>query len=330
MNLPIRRITTYEAMRARGVDRRTFLAFCTKATALAGLSASMVPKVVKAFSTQSRIPVIWLHGLECTGCSESLLRSTQPTVQDLILDLISLEYHNTLQAAAGFQAESIRRQVIREFPGEYLLAVEGATPTNGGGVYCTVGGQTFLSILQETAAQALAVVAYGACAANGGLPGATPNPTGARSVSALIGNKPVINVPGCPPIAEVMTGVITYYLTNGSLPNLDSDGRPLVYYGNTIHETCARRPYFDAGQFVQRWDDAGARSGWCLYKMGCRGPSTYNACSDLGWNEGVSFCPHAGHPCIGCSEPGFWNTPLYPGAAGRRDDDDEVESRIGG
>jgi hydrogenase small subunit len=319
-----KRPTPYDAMRARGIDRRTFLSFCAKTTALAGLSSAMFPKVVEAFSTKPRIPVIWLHGLECTGCSESLLRSSNPLIGDMIFNLISLEYHHTLQAAAGMQAENARRQVMSESSGQYLLAIEGAVPTNNGDVYCTIGGQSFQSILQETAAQALAVVAYGACAANGGVQGAAPNPTGAKPVSALIRNKPIVNIPSCPPIAEVMTGVITFYLTYGRLPDLDSSGRPLLYYGSTVHDLCTRKQHYDAQQFVRSWDDAGARNGWCLYRMGCRGPNTYNACSEIGWNEGVSFCMNAGHPCIGCSEKGFWNKPIYPTrsrGAGRADDD---------
>jgi hydrogenase small subunit len=338
MNLSKRRPSTYEVLRANGVDRRAFLAYCTKTAALMGLSAAMVPRVVNAFVTQPRIPVIWMHGLECTGCSESILRSANPTIADVILNLISLDYHATLQAAAGFQAEAIRQRIMRESPGQYLLAVEGGTPTSRGGVHCTIAGRSFLELLKETAAGARAVVAWGACASYGGVQAAQPNPTGAKAVSDLISSAPVINVPGCPPIAEVMTGVIAYVLVNGALPDLDSQNRPIMFYGSTVHDTCARKSFYDAGQFVRNWDDSGARSGWCLYRMGCRGPETHNACSDLMWNEGVSSCTHAGHPCIGCSEKGFWDKgPLY-GASARRerdDDDDEheddaVETRIGG
>jgi hydrogenase small subunit len=328
MDLPKRHPSTYEVLRAHGVDRRTFLAFCAKTAALMGLSSVMVPSVVKAFVAQPRIPVIWLHGLECTGCSESFLRSSSPTVAEVILNLISLEYHPTLQAAAGFQAEDTRKRIMSENAGQYLLAVEGAVPTASGGVYCTIGGKAFLSVLQETAAQALAVVAYGACASNGSVQGAKPNPTGAMGVSALVRNKPVVNVPSCPPIAEVMTGVIAYYLTNGRLPDLDRYNRPLLFYGSTVHDLCPRKTYFDAGQFVQNWDDFGARNGWCLFRMGCRGRSTYNACSNLGWNEGVSFCSYAGHPCIGCSEQRFWDKPFYALATAGPRRYGEVEAKV--
>ncbi len=304
--------STYEVLRKHGVDRRTFLRFCTTITAAMGLEATMVPRVVAAMEKNPRIPVIWLHGLECTCCSESFIRSAHPIAQDVVLNMISLDYDDTLQAAAGYQVEEIRKRVMKENAGEYLLAVEGNAPTADGGVYCTVGGETFLDILLETADKAKAVVAWGSCASNGCVQAAKPNPTGAKPVSALISHKPVINVPGCPPIAEVMTGVLTYVLTFNALPELDRQGRPKMFYGQRIHDKCYRRPYFDAGQFVEAWDDEGARKGWCLYKMGCRGPTTYNSCSTVKWNNGVSFPIGSGHPCIGCSEQNFWdNGPFY-------------------
>ncbi len=146
--------STYEVLEKHGVDRRSFLQFCTATAAALGLECSMVPKVVAAMEKKPRIPVIWLHGLECTCCSESFIRSSHPIAQDIILNMISLDYDDTLQAAAGFQVEEIRKRIMKEYPGEYILAVEGNAPTRDGGVYCTVGGDTFLNILLETAEQA--------------------------------------------------------------------------------------------------------------------------------------------------------------------------------
>ncbi len=304
--------TTYEVLKAHGIDRRNFLRFCTLTTAAMGLEASIVPKVVNAMETKPRIPVIWLHGLECTCCSESFIRSSHPVAQDVVLNMISLDYDDTLQAAAGFQVEEIRKRIMKQYPGEYVLAVEGNAPTRDNGVYCMIGGDSFLNILRETADKAKAVIAWGSCASNGCVQAARPNPTGAKPVHELIPHRTIINVPGCPPIAEVMTGVLTYILTFGRLPELDRTGRPKMFYGQRIHDKCYRRPFFDAGQFVEAWDDEGARKGWCLYKMGCRGPSTYSSCSTVKWNNGVSFPIGSGHPCIGCCEPNFWdNGPLY-------------------
>jgi len=272
---------------------------------------------VYALETKPRIPVLWLHGLECTCCSESFIRSAHPIAQDVILNMISLDYDETLQAAAGFQAEEIRQKVMKDFPGQYLLAVEGNAPTRDGGVYCTVAGRTFLDILQESARGAKAVVAWGSCASNGCVQAAAPNPTGAKPIHELIHGKPIIRVPGCPPIAEVMTGVLTYILTFDRLPELDRIGRPKMFYGQRLHDKCYRRSFFDAGQFVEHWDDEGAKRGWCLYKMGCRGPSTYNSCSTFKWNNGVSWPIGSGHGCIGCSEEHFWdNGPFYTKLAG--------------
>jgi hydrogenase small subunit len=312
VNKPSSFLTTYDVLRQHGVERRDFLKFCITTAAALGLEASMVPKVIAAMETKPRIPVVWLHGLECTCCSESFIRSSHPIAQDVVLNMISLDYDDTLQAAAGFQVEEIRKKLIKNHPGGYLLAVEGNAPTADGGVYCTVGGDTFLNVLKDTAEHAKAIIAWGSCASNGCVQAAHPNPTGAKPIHQLITDKPIINVPGCPPIAEVMTGVLTYILTFDALPELDRIGRPKMFYGQRIHDKCYRRAFFDAGQFVESWDDDGARKGWCLYKMGCRGPTTYNSCSTFKWNNGVSFPIGSGHGCIGCSEAGFWdNGPFY-------------------
>ena len=306
------RPTTWDVFQAHGFDRRDFLRFCTITAASLGLEASAVGRVVAALETRPRIPVMWLHGLECTCCTESFLRSSHPIAQDVIMNLLSLDYDETLQAAAGHQAEAIRREMIEKHAGEYVLAVEGNAPTKDGGVYCTIAGETFLEILKESAKHARFVVAWGSCATNGCVQAAKPNPTGAVPVREIVTDKPVVNVPGCPPIAEVMTGLLSYVLTFGKLPELDRAGRPRMFYGQRIHDKCYRRSYFDAGHFVESWDDEGARKGWCLYKMGCRGPTTFNSCSTVRWNSGVSFPIGSGHGCIGCSEANFWDDgPFY-------------------
>ena len=214
-------------------------------------------------------------------------------------------------AASGFQAEKSLNDTIANNKGKYIVLVEGAVPTKDGGVYCMVGGKTAESILQTVAADAAAIVAWGSCASNGCVQAAKPNPTGATPISKLV-DKPVINVPGCPPIADVMMSVVTHLLVLGQVPALDSLGRPKEFYGRRVHDTCYRRPNYDAGLFVESFDDENARKGYCLYKMGCKGPVTYNACSVVSWNEGTSYPIQSGHGCIGCSEAGFWdNGPLY-------------------
>ncbi len=302
----------WEEMRARGVSRRDFLRFCSWMGALLGLEASGVAQVVKALETKRRLPVVWLHFQECTCCSESFIRSAHPIVADIVLDRISLDYSETLQAAAGAQAEACLRETIEKNPGGYLLMVEGSVPTADDGAYCCIGGRSALDILKEAAAGAKAVVAWGNCACAGCVQAASPNPTRATPVRKLIADKPVINVQGCPPIAEVMAGVVVYLLTFDRLPQLDSLGRPMSFYSRRVHDSCYRRPYYDAGLFVESFDDENARRGNCLYKMGCRGPTTYNSCGIIRWNSGVSYPIQSGHPCLGCSEAGFWDdSPFY-------------------
>ncbi len=301
----------WQSMRAKGYSRRDFIQFCTVAAVTAGLESSALGKVVEAFETKSRPPVVWLHFQECTCCSESFIRSSHPIVADILLDYLSLDYTETLQAAAGHQAEKCLQDTIRNYPGKYILLVEGSVPMKDDGIYCMIGGRSSEDILREAAKDAAAVIAWGSCASNGCIQSAKPNPTNATPIHKIIG-KPVINVPGCPPIADVMTGVVTHLLVFGMAPQLDSQGRPKEFYGRRVHDTCYRRPYYDAGLFVETWDDESARKGYCLYKMGCRGPVTYNACSVTKWNGGVSYPIQSGHGCIGCSENGFWdNGPFY-------------------
>jgi len=303
--------TIWEIMKSKGYSRRDFLRLCGSAAVVAGLEQSAVADVVSAFAKKERPPVVWLHFQECTCCSESFIRSSHPIVADILLDVLSLDYSETLQASAGHQAEKCLHDTITKYKGKYILLVEGSVPTANDGVYCTIGGRTALSILEEVAEDAAAVLAWGSCASNGCIQGAAPNPTGATPIHKLIG-KTVINVPGCPPIADVMTGVVTHILVYGRTPALDSQGRPKEFYGRRVHDTCYRRPYYDAGLFIETFDDENARKGYCLYKMGCRGPVTYNACSVTRWNEGVSYPIQSGHGCIGCSENGFWdNGPFY-------------------
>ena len=59
--------------------------------------------------------------------------------------------------------------------------------------------------------------------------------------------------------------------------------------------------------FAENFDDAGAKAGWCLYKLGCRGPETYNSCGNMRWFQGMSYPIQSGAPCIGCSNANFWD-----------------------
>ena len=299
--------TFYDVMRRQGISRRSFLKFCSLTAAALGLAPQFASQIANAMETKPRTPVLWLHGLECTCCSESFIRSAHPLVQDVVLSMISLDYDDLIMAAAGHQAEAILDEIRAKYKGNYILAVEGNPPLNQEGMSCIIAGRPFIDQLREVAADCKAIISWGSCASWGCVQAARPNPTRATPVHKVITDKPVIKVPGCPPIAEVMTGVITYMLTFDRLPSLDRQGRPQMFYSQRIHDKCYRRPHFDAGQFAEAWDDEAARKGYCLYKLGCKGPTTYNACSTVRWNEGVSFPIQSGHGCIGCSEDGFWD-----------------------
>jgi hydrogenase small subunit len=208
------------------------------------------------------------------------------------------------------------REAVAANKGEYLLAIDGSIPVKDGGVYSLTGGRSNLAMLEEIAADAKAVLAIGTCAAYGGIPKAFPNPTGAVGVEDLVFDKPIVNIPGCPPVPEVLSGVLAHFISFGSLPDLDDRKRPLAYFGTTIHDQCYRRPFYDQGKFAKSFDDEGARQGWCLFELGCKGPVTHNACASLKWN-GTSFPIESGHGCIGCSEPDFWDAgSFYTSLAG--------------
>jgi hydrogenase small subunit len=300
-------MTIGEHLARRGVTRRELLKYATVLASSLALPATAGRAMAEALAGARRQSVIWLSFQECTGCTESLTRSFSPTIEDLIFDLISLDYHETLFAVSGAAAEEARLAAMAGNKGKYVVVVDGSVATANGGVYSTNAGKSNLAVLQETAKDALAIIAVGTCAAFGGIPHAKPNPTGAVGISEIVKDKPVINIPGCPPIPEAMAGTIAYLITYGKIPDLDQLGRPKAYFGESIHDRCYRRPFYDRGLFARSFDDEGARQGWCLYELGCKGPVTHNACATLKWNGGVSFPIQSGHGCLGCSEPNFWD-----------------------
>jgi hydrogenase small subunit len=302
--------TLVDHLERQGISRRTFLKFCSLTASSLALPTVAARAIAQTLSTTPRPTVIWLSGQECTGCTETVLRSFEPTIESLILSEISLDYHNTLMAPSGAAAEASRLQAITQ--GGHVVVVDGSIPLNDDGAWSIIGGRSALDVVQESVAGAGLIIAIGNCAAFGGIPKADPNPSAARSVDdliqagQLITSAPLVNVPGCPPIPEVMTGVVVHFLTFG-LPSLDSLKRPTAFYGRTVHETCTRLPAFNAGFFATSFDDDAARQGACLINLGCRGTVTFNACTTVKWNGGTSFPMLSGHGCLGCSEPDFWD-----------------------
>lgn len=312
----------YRGLVRRGVTRRDFIKFCSAAAATLALPSSFVPRIAEALEKKRKPSVVWLHFSECTGDSESLLRASRPNVAEVVLDVISVDYHETIMAPSGDAAHKSLKDATHGKKGKYIAVVEGAIPMKEGGVYCCIGGETALSIAREICGNAMATIAVGSCSAWGGVASASPNPTECVGVGKAVPGATVINLPGCPVNAQNITATIVHVLTFG-IPALDSEGRPLFAYGKRIHDNCERRPHFDAGQMVRKFGDEGHRLGWCLYEVGCKGPQAYMNCPTIRYNSGTSWPIQAGHPCFACGNTNNWDAygsiysrlPNVPGAS---------------
>ncbi len=301
------------ALRARGVSRRRFMEFCGAMVATLALPSRYAAKVADALGRVKKPVLVWLQFQDCAGNSESILRASHPTVLEVVVDLLSWEYHEIIMAGAGKQAEAALQRVVKEEKGKYLVVVEGAIPLADDGVYCTVAGRTAVDLAREVCGSAAASIAVGACAWDGGLVAAHPNPTGAVGLQEAVPGITLINMPGCPQNPANTVAVLVYYLTFGELPAMDQYHRPLFAYGRIIHDQCERRAHYDAGRYVEEWGDEGHRKGWCLYKMGCKGPQATFNCPNVRWNDQTSWPVKAGHGCLACASHRFWDTksPFY-------------------
>ncbi|MDR1151160.1 MAG: hydrogenase small subunit [Bifidobacteriaceae bacterium] len=306
--------TLGENLARAGVTRRDFLAFCGALAGFFALGAgsprASAEEIADKLGAVTKPNVVWLQLQECTGCMESTLRSGGTTVEEVVLRLLSVNYNELVMAAAGDSANKALADTNAE---PHILVVNGSIPLKDGGIYCTIGGESAEEVLRKSAENATAILAVGACAVWGSVQASRPNPTGAVGVDAIIRDKPVINVSGCPPIGEVITATVAYLLAHDDVPKTDAESRPLFAYDQRIHDSCPRRAHFDAGQYVRSFDDEAARNGWCLYEVGCKGPSTFSACPIFQWNLHTSWPIGAGHPCIGCTEKDFFDrfTPFY-------------------
>jgi hydrogenase small subunit len=276
------------------------------AAAPAGLALTgqaSASQVARSVGRSIRPYVIWLHLQDCTGCTESLLHASQPDVASLIFDLISLDYHETLMAASGHQAESVLEHAVAANRGNFILVVEGAIPTTDQASYMKIAGKPALDVLRHIGSQAALLIAIGSCSSWGGIAAASPNPSNAVGVSEILKDKAVISLPGCPPNPYTFLSVVLEYAAMHRLPALDAINRPKFAYDRLIHEDCPRRGHFDAGRFASIYGDEGHRQGWCLYKLGCKGPVTHAACSTRHFNDVPNAWPIGiGAPCIGCTE----------------------------
>lgn len=284
------------------VSRRDFLKVCGAAAALLGLGSMGIPRIAEALEKAllRRPSVIWLNFASDTGCTEALIKAHYPNTAQLILETLSLDFNETIMAAAGTQAEEILQQALKR--GDYILIIEGAIPTKRG--YGMIARRDMIDIGREFAQKAKIIIAVGSCATWGGVPAGNPNPAGLKGVREALGVN-CINLDLCPVNEGILVATIVDYLVTNKMPELDTHGRPNIFYGQTIHDQCERRAHFEAGRFVERFGSKEEELGYCLYKLGCKGPETYANCSKMRYNDRVSWCIGAGGPCIGCAEPGW-------------------------
>ncbi len=303
----------YAALVRRGMSRRAFLQFSTAVAAALALPASFAPRIAAAVGSAQRLPLIWIRAQGCGGNTQALLRASNPSVSTLLLETISMEYQEAFLAPAGASADLVLTNAMDRFPNGYLAVIEGAIPTGASGAYCLVGGRPVADVVREVSAGALATLAVGSCAFDGGASAASGGQTGAGGVRSLVGNGRLITLPGCPMNVENLVATWVHYLTFKDLPPADAMGRPLFAYGDLIHNKCERRPHFEFGEFVQSWGDEGAQKGWCLYKLGCKGPETMANCPTARYGAGTSWNVRAGHGCVGCTMPDSWDSmgPAY-------------------
>jgi hydrogenase small subunit len=318
----------------KGVTRRQFIKYAGATAAMLGLSQALVPEIARALEEMAagKPPVIWIQGQNCTGCSVSFLNSNYPSVAELVLDKLSIRYQPNVSAAAGYKAMEAIEETAKEMNGKYVLLVEGPVPTAEGGEYCTFGleketkdlmgnkvpkDKPLMVWLDELVPGAAAVLCVGNCASFGGIPAANADVTGTQSipdyVAGIDANKPVINIGGCPIHPDWLVGTVMNYLYYKKVPELDKYNRPTLYFGKLIHENCERRASFDAGLFLEDWNDNNPDFKLCMFKMGCKGPVTYADCPTRRWNSAVNWCVGANAPCHGCAEPSFYENfaPLY-------------------
>lgn len=305
-----------------GLSRRDFVKLSAGSTAALGLILLKSPDFDQLFAAAlQEVPVIWLQGSSDSGCSESVLNSLNPKIQDLLLGPVgqkhlSIRFHDTIMAGAGEVAMKALEDAASK-PG-FVLVVEGAIPTGADGVYCTVGekngrGIPVLEHFTNLAPDASAVIALGACATHGGIPAAEPNVTAIKGVGQVMkDNKidvPLINIPGCPPHPDWFVGTVAAILIGGlESVELDDEKRPVMFYSETVHDLCERRGMFDAQVFAKKLSDPS-----CLYELGCKGPVTYADCPTRLWNGKTSWCVASNAPCAGCASMEFPDklSPLY-------------------
>ncbi|MDH4139542.1 MAG: hydrogenase small subunit [Coriobacteriia bacterium] len=306
----------YSQLAARGVTRRDFLRFCGSVAALLGLSETMVPRIaaaVESAALKPRVPALWINGGACTGCTESMAQLGSPDVATVVLDLLSVNYFETIMMAQGEDAEKAKADLAAA--GGYVLVYEGTVMTGFDGNALRVAGKPQTEELPELCEKAAAILAVGSCAVDGGWVAARPNPAEGIGIQQFCEDHdiatPIINLPTCPVNPEWVVAMVVDVLFLGGLDEqgkvaqalvdkLDDFGRPKLIFGQTIHDNCPRRGHFENGEFVYEFGSEEEARGYCLYAVGCKGPQTFTNCPIVRWNEKATWCVEAGAPCIGC------------------------------
>jgi len=320
-----RAISFDSLLEQRGVTRRDFLKLCGGVAVALGLSQAMVPEIAHAIEASvigkvsgKLTPALWLELASCTGCTESFAQVDTPDVATVVLELLSLNYAETLSAGAGHSLEEAKDQTIEA--GGYILLIEGAVMEGWNGNALRIGwdgkSDTFddakgTNIVLRAARNALAIVATGSCAVDGGWQAAYPNPGGAIGVQLFLDKAkaagkidkipPIINLPICPVNPEHVIAVVVDVLLLGRLPQLNKHNKPTLIFEQTIHDNCPRRGHFENGEFVYHFGTEAEKKNYCLYPLGCKGPQTRANCPIVRWNRRVSWCVESGAPCAGCA-----------------------------
>ena len=278
----------YAAMLQRGLSRRTFLKFSAAMAATLALPASYAPRIAAAVATAPRTPghlaarsgLRWQH--------RGLPLGHGPTTAELVLDLLSVEYHETIMTPAGHRRRPVADGALEAYPNGTSPSSRARSRSADDGMYCTdrrtpLRGRRPRGLRRRPGHDRRRLVRLRRRSAS-----CERWPTGAVGVGQVMSDARLINLPGCPLNVENLTATIVHYLTFKELPATDSRQRPLFAYGGLLHNQCERRAHFEFGEFVTAWGDEGSQKGWCLYKMGCKGPETFANCPTARYADGTA------------------------------------------
>jgi hydrogenase small subunit len=247
-----------------------------------------------------KLNAIWIEATGCSGNIISFLNSENPGLFNILTEMVNLKYNNSIMGAEG---ELAFEQFLKTLDTEFILMVDGAVSVKDNGLYTVIAKykgkpMTAMEAVKMAGEKAKYVLSIGTCASYGGPSAARPNPSESISVPGFL-NRQVIRLPGCPCHPDWVVGTLAH-LTAFGMPVLDNNGRPLLFYGVTIHDRCTRRSFFDRGIFSEKYGEE-----FCMFKIGCRGPVTRTDCPTRKWNGYVNWPIGDNTNCIGCAQPYF-------------------------